>query len=145
MAKIIDRLRTSIPECVSRQASGNTFRRLRLYRSVFRVGVPDSGSQAHARHAGQRVSSSSSGEGSQVRYSHALHLVHGRNYVLPVSRSDIHRPAADVLLPADAGIRLRRHHRSPRAGAARHHARNSPLGRPRDGDRRVAAHVSACS
>ena len=55
--------------------------------------------------------------------------------------ADVHRPAADVLLPADARIRLHRHRRPARARAARHHARDAPLGRARDGHHGVAAHV----
>ena len=55
--------------------------------------------------------------------------------------ADVHRPAADVLLPADARVRLQRHRRAARARAARHHARDAPLGRPRDGHHGVAAHV----
>ena len=54
---------------------------------------------------------------------------------------DLHRRAADVLLPADAGIRLQRHRRPARARAARHHARDASLGRARDGHHRLAAHV----
>ena len=53
----------------------------------------------------------------------------------------LHRPAADVLLPADARVRLHRHRRPARARAARHHARDAPLGRARDGHHGVAAHV----
>ena len=51
------------------------------------------------------------------------------------------RPAADVLLPADARVRLHRHRRPARARAARDHARDAPLGRARDGHHGVAAHV----
>src|SRR5439155_25888651 len=69
-------------------------------------------------------------------------LVHGWNYFLPVSGSDIHRPAADVLLPADSGIRLRRYHRPAPTGSVGNHARASSLGRACDGNFRLASHVS---
>ena len=55
--------------------------------------------------------------------------------------ADVHRPAADVLLPADARVRLHRHRRPARTRAARDHARNAPLGRARDGHHGLAAHV----
>ena len=58
-----------------------------------------------------------------------------------VPGAHVHRRAADVLLPADAGVRLLGHRRAPRARAARDHARDAPLGRPRDGHHGVAAHV----
>ncbi len=59
-----------------------------------------------------------------------LHLVHGRDHVLPVPGRDDHRRAADVLLPADARVGLQRHARPARRGLARHPARDSTAGAP---------------
>ena len=70
-----------------------------------------------------------------------LHLVHGRDDLLPVHRRDGHRRAADVLLPADARARLQRHPRPARRDDPGHPPRAASLGGARDGHRRLAAHV----
>ena len=70
-----------------------------------------------------------------------LHLVHGRDDVLPVHRRGGDRRAADVLLPADAGTRLQRHPGPPRRDHAGHPPRAASLGGARDGHRGLAAHV----
>ena len=98
-------------------------------------------SQPRAGDAVERLPAPAPGADPEVGREAALHVVHGRVELLPVPGADVHRPAADVLLPADARVRLHRHRRPARARAARHHARDAPLGRARDGHHRVAAHV----
>ena len=52
---------------------------------------------------------------------------------------------ADVLLPPDAGMGVQRYSRPAGRDHAGDHARNPSLGGPRDGDHRLAAHVSRVS
>ena len=76
----------------------------------------------------------------------SVHLVHGRRDVLPVPGRNDHRRAADVLLSADAGVGvITTYACAPRRDDAGHHAGDSSLGCPRDGDHRLAAHVPRVS
>ena len=112
-----------------------------VWKSIFRHGMPRRPPQPRAGDADQRLPAPAPGRSPQERHPPEVHLVHGRADVLPVPGRDRHRRAADVLLPADGRVRLQRHPRPARARAARHHARDAPLGRPRDGHHGLAAHV----
>jgi hypothetical protein len=78
-----------------------------VWKSIFRHGKPVDPEEPLPRGAIQRLPAPSSGADPQVGPSHALHLVHGRDDLLPLPRPDLHGPDADVLLPAHRRVRPR--------------------------------------
>ena len=113
-----------------------------VWRSIFRHGYEDTPRNRILAVVGKRLAAPAPVEGPQARRPAAVHLVHGRHHVPAVPDHGRHRRLPDVLLPADGGVRLRRHEVSRVRRALRHaHAQHAPLGGARDGDRGLAAHV----
>ena len=140
MAKIIQTIK-DLFQSVSPAKIGQSIQETQLYRSVFRVGVPDTDRKRMLVMLGSvflhlhpvKVRKS----GIRMRYTWCMGGITFFLFLVLTFTGLLlmfyYRPTLDY---AYVG-----HHRPPRAGAAGHHARNSPVGRARDGDRRVAPHV----
>ncbi len=114
-----------------------------LWKSIFRVSHDRSDPRNRSPgHPLERLPAPPPGEDQPRRRALRVHVGHGRHHLLPLHRADLHRRAADVLLPPDEGAGVPRHslprtRRAVRQAPAEH----APLGGAPDGDHDVAAHV----